>query len=121
MRAGQTVLGTLALGMAVSAAAAERRPVTLAVTSAGAGLAVDVVGDADEPVAVSYRLELDSRSGAGVNRTVQSGKAQLEPGKPRLLLHSGLGSVQGAAWRAVLEVTLPGGDRYRLERDSTAR
>lgn len=112
-----TGLAGAVAGAAITVSAAERRPVTLAVTPAGPGLAVEVRGDAGEPVAVRYRLELDSRSRGGVNRTVQSGATRLVPGEPRVLLRSAIGSV-GGGWRAVLEVTPEGGQPYRVERAS---
>lgn len=96
------------------------RPVVLETEQAATNLRISVIGNADHPVKVHYRLEADSGQTGGSNRSVQSGVAQLKAHDRKTLISLTLGNVSEGAWVTRLEVDVENGQHYEITRAGPA-
>ena len=88
------------------------RPIILVEQQTDNGLELKVVGVSEAFFAGSYRLEVTS--GAGGNRSVQSGRARLQPRVPVTLVRLKVGNAPPKGWSAVLKVIPERGAGYEI-------
>lgn len=103
------------LGAAIATTPAAGRPIHLEVNQADGQLVIKLVGDSQAPVSARYQLELASGAAGSNNHSVQSGTANLLPGKIVTLATLRVSNPKGARWTARLHVTPSSGEPYDLE------
>jgi hypothetical protein len=107
--------GAIILGAALVTVPTAGRPIQLEVNQADGQLVIRLIGESQAPVSARYRLELASGSAGSSNHSVQSGTANLKPGKAVTLATLRVSNPAGARWTARLHVTPSSGDPYDLE------
>lgn len=90
------------------------RPILLVEQQTDSGLELKVVGVSEASFAGSYRLEVTS--GDGGNRSVQSGRARLQPRVPVTFVRLKVGNAPANGWSAVLKVIPEQGAGYEIAR-----
>ena len=111
--AGSAFLSAIAAAQASSAAGSpDVRPIMIVEQRTDSELELKVVGVSEASFAGSYRLEVTS--GAGGNRSVQSGRARLQPRVPVTFVRLKLGNAPANGWSAVLKVTPEQGAGYEI-------
>ncbi|QAY79207.1 curli-like amyloid fiber formation chaperone CsgH [Sphingosinicella sp. BN140058] len=95
------------------------RPILLVEQPSDRGLELKVVGASEAPFAGSYRLEVTS--GTAGNRSIQSGRARLEPGVPVTLVRLHVGNAPAKGWSALLKVVPEQGEPYEIALNAAAR
>lgn len=66
----------------------------------------------------AFRLNVASENRGGTNRTSQSGRATLIPGKPVMMVKLSVANGGSRKWHATLDVERDGAHAYTLERGS---
>lgn len=89
-------------------------PIYLETEVIGDDINVRVIGNADSATDATYTLAVSS-GGAGSNRSVQSGRARLEPNRAVTLINLRLGRASANDWSAKLEVTPASAPSYTQE------
>ena len=111
--AGAAFLSAMAAAQASGAAGSgDDRPILLVEQRTDSGFELKVVGVSEASFAGSYRLEVTS--GAGGNRSVQAGRARLQPRVPVTFVRLKLGNDPANGWSAVLKVTPEQGAAYEI-------
>lgn len=80
---------------------------------------ITLVGDSPTALSARYSLEVTGGVPGTSNRSVQSGTARLEPGRPAVLTSLRLAEGKGASWAARLHVTPSIGAAYDVQWRST--
>jgi len=91
----------LASALLVSGGPADDKPIRLIAETTETGIRVQVVGASPRQVHASYKLEVESGSG---NRSVQRGRAIVQPGPPATYVNLLLGKPDSRDWTARLTV-----------------
>lgn len=94
------------------------RPIRLDVVESGDKIVLTVVGSSDVAVDAAFKLKVASEGRGGVNRTNQSGRARLIPGKPVTMVTLSVANGEPSKWHATLDVEQDGVHSYTLERGS---
>lgn len=101
----------IGLGVAMMIAAVSHiAPLRLVADQVDAGVRLQVIGSSPVACDASYKLQVVG--GAGGNRSVQSGKARLAPGKQVVIATTTLGNRASEQWSATLSVDACDGKRY---------
>lgn len=97
------------------------QPVRLDIVDAGDHVTITVIGASDVPVNAGFHLNVTSAGRGGTNHNVQSGRAQLVPGKPVTMVTLSVSTEALSEWHATLNVERDGKPAYTVERGSAAR
>ncbi|GAA0728872.1 curli-like amyloid fiber formation chaperone CsgH [Sphingomonas japonica] len=105
----------MTIGAPLSAAQEAHAPIYLETETDGDMVSVRVVGNADAATDATYTLAVSS-GGSGSNRSVQSGRARLEPGRRVTLINLKVSRGGSDDWSAKLDVTPTSSASYTQER-----